>query len=95
MKQPQENSQNGLFKQEHINYVNSVKDEHLRDSFLHILRLKELGWDEAKKYENKINTLENIILDIRENYPDLKIPIMQEAVDKHGELPSYLIRFGK
>ncbi len=88
-------SPEGIYKLEHINYVRSIKDEHLRDSFLHTLRLKELGWDEAKRYENKVNTLENIILDIRLMYPEIKIPTMKETAERHGELQSYLTRFGK
>jgi len=80
----------GLYTHKQIDYADSIEEENLRDQFLHLLRSRDLGWREAKAFENKCNTLENIILDMRELYPELKIPNMKETAEKHGELPSYL-----
>lgn len=80
----------GIYSQKQIDYVNSIKEEDLRTTFLHILRSRDNGWREAKCFENKCNTLENIILDIKEMYPDIKVPTIKETADKHGELESYL-----
>ena len=69
----------GLYSQEQIDYVNSLKDEDLRDHLLHQVRLRDNNSRSCDHYENQINTLNNIILDMRRDYPDLKIPTMKEA----------------
>jgi len=83
----------GIYTKEQIDYVNSVKEEDLRDHLLHLVRLRDNSSNSNLYYENKINTLENIILDMREQYPNLKIPTMKETAEKHGELPSYIKKY--
>lgn len=83
----------GIYTQEQIDWVNSVKEEHLRDTLLHVLRLKDNIAKDRDSFENECNTMRNIILDVRQMYPDLKVPTMKETVQKHGELPTYVNKY--
>ena len=83
-------SAEGIYTQEQLDYVASLSDESLRDILLHTIRLRDNIKRDNIIYENKINTLNNIILDTREVYPDIHILTMAEAAEKHGELDSYI-----
>ena len=50
--------------------------------------------DEKLKVQNRLYAMENIILELKANNPDLKIPTLAEIVAKHGNLKEYTDRFG-
>lgn len=85
----------GIYSQEQIDYVNSVADNNLKDNLLHYVRLLDNCSDDKLKFENKVNTLENIIIDARKDNPNAIIMTMKECRDKHGDIDSYVKKFGK
>jgi len=86
-------SAEGIYTQEQLDYVASLSDESLRDILLHNIRLRENISDDRLKFENEVNTLRNIILDVKEKYPDIHVPTIAETVEKHGEIESYIKKF--
>lgn len=58
-------SAEGIFTQEQIDYVDSVKDEHLRDNLLHQVRLRDNMAKDRNSFEKRCRELEERVRILR------------------------------
>jgi hypothetical protein len=75
-------------------HIHGMSESELGHQYMHLYRLNLIQADDKLRFEDQVNTLSNLVRDIREQYPDMQFPTMQETVKKHGHIHSYIKRFG-